>query len=205
MSAARTLPKLPLLAALMAVTGCVERRFVVETNVPGAAISVNNAAIGPSPADSRWDYAGKYEFKVVAQGYEPLTRIENVRAKWYDYPPLDFIFEALWPFHIEDVRRYRFELVPATQIRTDELLDAANGLRAQGQSLPAPKYPDPPPKPAPGKPAIVPANPPTTMPSPAPDLPATPAPVIPLTPTAPAPMNPTAPTPGMPAATTWNK
>ena len=59
------------------------------------------------------------------------------------YPPLDFVFETLWPFHIEDVRRFRFDLVPATQIRTDELLDAANSMRAQGQSLPPPKYPDP--------------------------------------------------------------
>jgi hypothetical protein len=130
------------LAALSLLTGCVERRFVVETNVPGAQVYVNSAPVGPSPADARWDYAGNYVFRVVAQGYEPLTRVEHVKARWYDYPPLDFFFETLWPFHVEDVRRFRFDLVPATQIRTDELLDAANNMRAQGQSLPEPKYPD---------------------------------------------------------------
>lgn len=139
----RLLRSLTVLPVLAAVAGCVERRFVVETNVPGAQVFVDNVPVGPSPADARWDYPGKYEFRVVAQGYEPLTRVEKVRARWYDYPPLDFIFETLWPFHIEDVRRFRFDLVPATQIRTDELLDTANSMRAQGQSLPPPKYADP--------------------------------------------------------------
>ncbi|CAN5208512.1 PEGA domain-containing protein [soil metagenome] len=122
-------------------TGCVERRFVVETNVPGAQIYVNDVPVGPSPADARWDYAGKYNFRVIAQGYEPLNQIEKVKAKWYDYPPLDFVFETLWPFHIEDVRRFHFDLVPTTQIRTDELLDAANDLRNQASQLPPPQYP----------------------------------------------------------------
>ena len=162
MSVARTLPRLTLFAALTLLAGCVERRFVVETNVPGAQVYVNEVPVGPSPADARWDYAGKYQFRVVAQGFEPLERVERVRAKWYDYPPLDFVFETLWPFHIEDVRRYHFDLAPATQIRTDELLDSANNLRQQGQTLPPPKYPEeakaPPPRlPPVSVPPVVPA------------------------------------------------
>jgi hypothetical protein len=129
--------------APVALVGCVERRFVLETNVPGAQVYVNNVPVGPGPADARWDYPGNYEFKVVAQGYEPLTEIRRVSPNWYDYPPLDFVFENLWPFHIEDVRRYRFDLRPAMTVRTDELLDAAEGLRGRGQALPPPKYPDP--------------------------------------------------------------
>lgn len=144
MTRVQTFCCLPLFAVFL--TGCVERRFVVESNVPGAQVYVNHVAVGPSPADARWDYAGQYEFRVVSQGYEPLTKIEDVKARWYDYPPLDFIVETLWPFHIEDVRRFRFDLVPATKIPTDVLLDSANSLRAEGQNLPPPKYPDPVPK-----------------------------------------------------------
>jgi hypothetical protein len=127
---------LPFLTVLLTV-GCVERRFVVESNVPGAQVYVNTVPVGPSPADTRWDYAGNYEFRVVAQGYEPLTKIERVKPKWYDYPPFDFVVETLWPFHVEDVRRFRFDLTPATKIPTDVLLDSANALRADGQNLPA--------------------------------------------------------------------
>lgn len=153
-----------LAAALPASAGCVERRFVVTTNVPGAQVYVNNVAIGPSPADSRWDYPGRYELRAVAQGYEPLRVYKQVNPKWYEYPGLDFIFEALWPFHIEDVRRFELELVPATQVRTDELLDAANRLRERGRNLPAPEQPDPPraaPPPPQPPPAVIQDLPPT--------------------------------------------
>lgn len=149
-----------LLTAATAVTlgGCVERRFVVTSNVPGAQVSINNAPAGPSPADATWDYAGKYEFRLIAPGYEPLRQVVEVRPRWYEYPPLDFFFEAIWPFHIEDVRRYQFELVPTSPVRTDELLDAANGLRDRGRSLPPPQEPEPPQRPA-GEPVRIPAVP----------------------------------------------
>ena len=125
---------------LLGTCGCVERRFVVQSNVPGALVSVNNQPAGPSPADVRWDYTGTYEFRAVAQGYEPLVQRVRIRPKWYEYPGLDFFFEAIWPFHIEDVRRVALELQPAQPVRTDELLDAANELRERGQNLPPPKY-----------------------------------------------------------------
>ncbi len=125
---------------LLGTCGCVERRFVVQSNVPGALVSVNNQPAGPSPADVRWEYTGTYEFRAVAQGYEPLVQRVRIRPKWYEYPGLDFFFEAIWPFHIEDVRRVSLELQPAQPVRTDELLDAANDLRERGQNLPPPKY-----------------------------------------------------------------
>lgn len=127
---------------LGANSGCVERRFVVQTNAPGAQVYVNNQQAGPSPADVRWDYTGVYEFRAVAQGYEPLVERIKIRPKWYEYPVLDFFFEAVYPFHIEDVRRIALELKPSQLVRTDELLDAAERLREEGKNLPPPKYPD---------------------------------------------------------------
>lgn len=116
--------------------GCVERRFVIDTNVPGALVTVNNLPIGPSPADTSWDYSGKYMARAVAPGYKPAVAVLDVQAKWYEVPPLDFFFEALWPFHIEDVRRYRLILEPTEPVNTDELLQRAGDLRDQGQALP---------------------------------------------------------------------
>ncbi|QEL17898.1 PEGA domain-containing protein [Limnoglobus roseus] len=133
---------LSVVTLLAAGGGCVERRFVVQTNAPGAQVYVNNQAAGPSPADVRWDYTGVYEFRAVAQGYEPLVERIKIRPKWYEYPGLDFFFEAVYPFHIEDVRRISLELRPAELVRTDELLDAAERLREQGHNLPPPKYPE---------------------------------------------------------------
>jgi hypothetical protein len=134
-----------LIAMIVAVTcGCVQRRFVVQSNVPGAQIYVNNQLAGPSPADTRWEYTGVYEFRAVAQGYEPVVERVRIKPKWYEYPGIDFFFEVLYPFNIEDVRRIPLTLQPTTQIRTDALLDAANSLRNEAQTLPPPKYPETP-------------------------------------------------------------
>jgi hypothetical protein len=128
----------------LAATGCVQRRFVVQTNVPGAQVFVNNQPAGPSPADFPWDYTGVYEFRAVAPGYDPLVQRVKIRPKWYEYVGIDLFFEVLYPFNIEDVRRINLELQPSAIVRTDELLNRANELREQGQNLPPPKYPDEP-------------------------------------------------------------
>ena len=124
-------------------SGCVERRFVIETSVPGALVTVNNQPIGPGPADTRWEYWGQYEVRAVAPGYEPARAVIDVKPRWYEVPPLDFVAEALWPWHIEDVRRYRVELKPSGPVNTDELLQQAGELRTSGRELP---YREPKPK-----------------------------------------------------------
>ena len=124
------------------LTGCVDRRFVVDTNAPGAQISVDGKPIGPSPADAWYVYPGKYEFKAVAPGYQPLTRTVRLKPKWYDYPGLDFFAEVLWPFRIEDVRHVQLELEPARPVQTDQLLENADALRARGLTLPPQSVPE---------------------------------------------------------------
>ena len=135
--------------------GCVDRRFVVETNVPGAQVSMDGVPIGATPADARFEYAGKYEFKAVAPGYEPLTQLVTLKPKWHNYPPLDFFAEVLWPFRIEDVRRVQLVLEPVRPVNQIELIQSADALRARGLSLPPPTVQDEttlpprPPQPAP--------------------------------------------------------
>jgi hypothetical protein len=127
------------LAIVTTSTGCIDRRFVVDTNVSGAQVYVNNRPIGPSPADTSWEHPGVYQFRVVAPGYEPLTECRKIPAKWYDFPPLDLFVGVLWPFHIEDVRRLRFELTPARQVNTAEIESKAQELRERTNNLPAPQ------------------------------------------------------------------
>jgi hypothetical protein len=151
--------------------GCVDRRFVVESNVPGAQVYVNDAPIGPSPADTAFEYPGHYDFRAVAPGYEPLTVREYIQPRWYDYPGLDFFAEVLWPWRIEDIRRVQLTMTPARQINTQELLGAAENLRARGQALPPSSVPDPNPGLASTpRPVIIPPDTPT---NPATSLPGT--------------------------------
>jgi hypothetical protein len=124
------------------MSGCVDRRFVIESSVPTAQVYVDNRPVGPAPADVPFDYYGKYTITVVHPGYEPLTEQIRVKAPWWAYPPLDFAAEVLWPFRISDVRRYQLELTPARVVRTDELTAMADELRQRGQNLPPSTVPD---------------------------------------------------------------
>lgn len=121
--------------------GCVDRRFVIEANVPNAQVYIDDRPVGAAPAHSPFEYYGYYTVTLVHPGYETLTRRVYVRPPWYAYPPFDFLAEVVWPFPIRDTRRYYFELCPATRTRTDELLTAAEALRLRGQTLPAPEQP----------------------------------------------------------------
>lgn len=136
----RTVRVVAVLAGL-ACAGCVDRRFVIESNVPNAQVYIDDRPIGAAPAHAPFDYYGYYTVTLVQPGYETLTRRVHVTAPWYAYPPFDFVAEVLWPFHIRDTRRYYFDLHPATRTRVDDLLNNAEALRLRGQTLPAPERP----------------------------------------------------------------
>lgn len=154
------------LAALLAA-GCggVDRRFVIESNVPNAQVYVDNRPIGPAPAHTAFQYYGDYTVRIVHPGYATREERVHVSAPWYAYPPLDFLAEVVWPFRIRDTRRYYFELYEATPTRADDILNAADALRQRGMTLPPaerpaepkPPKPKPQPAPAPPPPGVVPS------------------------------------------------
>ena len=134
------------LAALAALallgTGCVDRRFVVTTNVPGAAVEVDGQPLGPTPVDAAYLYTGAREFRATAPGYEPLNQVVKFEPKWWDYPGLDLFAEVLWPFRIEDVRRVHLDLQPVVPRSAEEILAGAEALKVRGLALPPPSVPN---------------------------------------------------------------
>lgn len=128
--------KLSVFAAATIAAGCVERRFVIESDPPGALVLMNGQPIGATPVDGHFLYYGKYQFTLIKDGYETLQVDECFNTPWYEYFPLDFISENVYPGKIEDVRRPApYRLSPRLQPRTDALLGQAEQLRAQGRSL----------------------------------------------------------------------
>lgn len=127
--------------AALCCAGCVDRRFIIESNVPNAQVYIDDQPIGAAPAHTSFEYYGYYTVTLVQPGYETLIKRVHVRSPWYGYPPFDFFAEVVWPFHIRDTRRYYFELHEATKTRTDDLLNDAEALRLRGMNLPAPERP----------------------------------------------------------------
>lgn len=165
MTTARTVRVAGMLAVFAALTGCVDRKFVIESNVPGAQVYIDNKAIGAAPAYAPFEYYGYYTITVVHPGYETAVKRVKVEAPWYAYPPFDFFAEAVWPFPIRDTRKYNFPLSEATQTRTDDILNAADALRQRGMLLPAPERPAEP-RPRPGQPPVPPVIGPPVLPGP---------------------------------------
>ena len=100
------------------LTGCVERRFVITTEMPGCRRAPSRLVvydekgipIGALPVDRQFTYYGKYRFTLVKDGCETMIVEEKVRAPFYEWFGLDFIAENIIPFTIRDVRRFHYVL-----------------------------------------------------------------------------------------------
>jgi hypothetical protein len=123
-------------AALL--TGCVDRRYVITSDPPGAVVYVNNQQIGATPVDNHFLYYGDYEFLLVKEGYQTKRVVQNIPAPWYEYFPIDFFSENVWPCREIDVRRFHYQLEPLPAVRTDVLIDEAQNLRKRGLAITPP-------------------------------------------------------------------
>ena len=153
------------------LTGCVDRRFVVTTDPPGALVLRNNAPIGFAPADDHFTYYGNYHLTLIKDGYETQQVDQNIPAPWYEYPPFDFFAENLLPWHIVDVRRFYYQMQPKQVPIEDEIRAHAQELRDRGRLVTPPPEDSPPPVPTLGTPVPRGGVPPNT-PSGNPDQPA---------------------------------
>jgi hypothetical protein len=118
------------------LVGCVERRYAIESDPPGALVLVNGQPLGTTPVDGHFVYYGNYSFTLVKDGYETLQVDQRITSPWYQVPPVDFMSENLYPGKLEDVRRFRYALQPCTQVNTQQLLQQAEALRNRGQQIP---------------------------------------------------------------------
>lgn len=135
-------PILGLGLLLCALTGCVERRFIITTEPHGAIVyDEKGLPMGAAPADRTFTYYGKYRFTLVKDGCETVVVEENIRPPWYQWFLLDFVSENLIPFTLRDVRRFHYALPPRQVVPPEALLQEAGKLRQEGQAIGNPVAP----------------------------------------------------------------
>jgi hypothetical protein len=137
-----------LIAGLTA--GCVERRFVVNSDPPGALVYYNGVYLGPAPVDGYIIYYGKQHFRLIKEGYETLDVVQKYPPPWYEWPGIDFVTENIWPFKVRDVRKFCYTMQPLQTIPPDDVRARAEELRARGQTIGVPRPPVPVPPAPPG-------------------------------------------------------
>jgi PEGA domain len=134
------------LAALLTVSltaGCVERRYIINSDPPGALVYHNGIYLGATPTDGYLVYYGKQKFTLVKEGYETLEVVQEYPPPWYEWPGVDFISENIWPFKVRDVRCIRYVMQPLQTVRPDEVRQRAEDLRSRGQTIGVPREPRP--------------------------------------------------------------
>jgi len=139
----RTYRVIVTLAVLALLTGCIERRFRIESSPPGAYVYVNNTPYGPTPVDVPFLFYGDYDIQLVKEGFQTKRVKEPIPAPWYQYPIADFFSENVWPAQITDIRPLYYEMEPIIQPNLDLLKAEGEELRGRGAALPPPRYPDP--------------------------------------------------------------
>jgi PEGA domain len=118
-----------------ALAGCVERRYVIYTDPPGAVVYRNGQILGYEPVDDYFIYYGKYDFTLVKEGYEIQHVQQDIKAPWYELPGLDFFSENVVPWRIIDRRVFNYQLQPRQVANPQQLLDEAQNLRNRGLGL----------------------------------------------------------------------
>jgi len=177
--ACRTHCVLVAVAVLALTTGCIERRFRIESNPPGAYVYVNNVPHGPTPVDIPFVFYGGYDITLMKDGYETKNVKEFISAPWYQYPPIDFFAESVYPRQITDIRPLYYELEPLRRPNLDLLKAEGEELRERATTLPPPRFP-PEKKEAPEGKSPAPASPPAPVKDEAlpPPRPVSPYPVV---------------------------
>lgn len=168
------------LGLVLLPSGCVTRRYVITSDPPGAVVYRNGQPIGATPVEEPFVYYGKYNYRLVKDGYQPLDVTPELCAPWYQWPGVDFVTENLIPYTFRDVQAMHFQLQPLQTIRNDDIRARAEELRQRGMTIQTPPGTEAPPRrngPMPGGPGPMPVMPPP-VPPPGPVVPRTP----PLTP-----------------------
>jgi PEGA domain len=117
------------------LAGCVERKYVITSDPPGAIVYRNGEYLGATPVDDHFVYYGKYHFTLIKDGYETLQVDQPIPTPWYEFIGIDFLSENVWPFTVKDVRRFDYQLQPLQLPRTDEVMQRAEDLRQRGLQI----------------------------------------------------------------------
>jgi len=135
--------RLLLIAMLLVMPGCLQRRIRVTSDPPGAIVWVNDTEIGRTPAETSFTFYGDYDVRLELDGYEPIHTMRRARAPLYEYPGPDLVAAAL-PFKFENIVEWHFELtpsaertVPPEQLEAD-LVERARRLRRQAEGVEEP-------------------------------------------------------------------
>jgi hypothetical protein len=128
-----------LFGMVISQAGCVERRYTIRTDPPGALAIVNGEEIGQTPVSRSFVYHGDREITLMRDGYQTQTIIQPMKAPWWDNYLTEFFTENFLPYTLRDEHDYTYKLVPSTIPDRDNLMSRGQTLRSEAQTVPKPR------------------------------------------------------------------
>jgi hypothetical protein len=135
----RTKVILTVMLAIVGFGGCVERRYTIRSEPPGALVIANGEEIGVTPVSKAYTYYGIRRFRLLREGHETLDIEQPFDPPWYDNYLTEFFTENLIPYTFRDERTLTYKMSiekPADKI---PLAERAEALRAEAKALPPPR------------------------------------------------------------------
>ena len=125
-------------AALLTLTGCVERRIRVTSSPAGARVWINDQQVGTTPVETRFTFYGGYDVRLELPGHNTINELRQAKAPLYEYPGPDLIATAL-PFNFKPLVEWHFDLTQVEETTNpqgarDNLLERAAQLRDQART-----------------------------------------------------------------------
>ncbi|GJQ58878.1 MAG: PEGA domain-containing protein [Candidatus Scalindua sp. AMX11] len=113
-------------ALFLLISGCVTRTITVKTNPSNALVYVDDKLVGESPVSVPFVYYGTRKITIEkkdADGKlirERKIAYEKIKTPLYEFFPLDFVSELVWPFDIIDDHVLYYDLAEVKQLTRKE-------------------------------------------------------------------------------------
>ncbi|MBS3763722.1 MAG: PEGA domain-containing protein [Planctomycetes bacterium] len=128
--------------------GCVERKINIRSTPSGADVWLDENYIGETPVQYSFEHYGRRRIRVGPVRdekkqiqWKSVERLVSIKAPWYEYFPIDFLSEVVWPGRITDEHEFQFRLEKAREApayfgadRAEEVKDKASQFRDKALS-----------------------------------------------------------------------
>jgi len=118
-------------ALLVSSGACVRRTIKITTEPPHARVFLNDQEVGRSEVTTDFLWYGDYDVTIRKEGYATVQTNWTIKPPWYQWIPLDFFSEVLWPGQLHDQHERHFTLEVAQSPTQEELLQRAAETRDQ--------------------------------------------------------------------------
>ena len=115
---------LPLLAGLLAATGCVERKLLISSVPTDADLYLDGKRIGRTPLTVPFTHYGTREFVLRKPGFLTVRELRVMEPPAFQEFPWDIYYETMTSELYKDERSYNFVLRPVDESDTSrEVVD----------------------------------------------------------------------------------